>query len=47
MQVVIVGGGMSGISTAIRLREFLGDRVGVTVSAIGGSHGTVKLWTGG
>lgn len=33
MQVVIIGGGMSGISTAIRLREFCGDRVGITVSA--------------
>lgn len=34
MQVVIIGGGISGIATAIRLREFLGTKVDITVSAV-------------
>lgn len=42
MQVVIIGGGISGIATAIRLRE-LGTRVDVTVSLRLGTRSSFSM----
>lgn len=38
MQVIVIGGGISGIATAIRLREALGNKVNVTVSGLSHVH---------
>jgi protoporphyrinogen/coproporphyrinogen III oxidase len=44
-RVVVVGGGVAGLSAALRLHDLLGERVAVTVLEQAGRAGG-KLWTG-